>query len=66
MKNLAHPLFWLEPSAKWIVQIKDKNASFAESDFNLLPYKPIIGSFNLAANTDIMSKIWKNGKQLSE
>ena len=29
--------------------------------FNPLPDMPILGSSNLAANKDMMSKIWTNG-----
>ena len=31
------------------------------SSVNLLPHMPILGSFNSAANKDIMSKICTNG-----
>ena len=33
---------------------------------NPLPDMPILGSSNLAANTDIMSKTWTNGQQFSD
>ena len=32
--------------------------------FNPLPHMPILGSFNLAANKNMMSKIWTNVVQL--
>ena len=35
--------------------------TYAICTFNTLPHMAILGSFNLAANKDMMSKIWTNG-----
>ena len=36
------------------------------ANFNPLPHMPILGSSNSAANEKTMSKIWRNGIQLSD
>ena len=33
---------------------------------NPLPYMPVLGSSNSAANENMMSKVWTNGEQLSD
>ena len=56
-------------SQEYIVKVQMlhfERACRTKVQINLLPHMPILGSSSLAANKDMISKIWTNRVQLSD
>ena len=67
-ENYSFIMYNSSISSKLLVKICDLQNPLLCCIFclNLLPHMPILGSSNVAANINMMSKIWTNGVQLCD